>query len=96
MKELKEIAQKKIKRYLEITEKARETIYDINKNIKNNKNASQVIDMAERYFKDAKYYYKKGDFVTAFACVNYAHGWIDCGARLGLYKVPKGTGLFTE
>lgn len=93
---MKEITQKKIKRYLEITEKALETIYNINKNIKNNKDALEIIDMAERYFKDAKYYYKKEDFVTAFACVNYAHGWIDCGARLKLYKVPKGTGLFTE
>lgn len=93
---MKEITQNKIKRYLEITKKALETIYNINKNIKNNEKASEVIDMAERYFKDAQYYYKKGDFVTAFASVNYAHGWLDCGARLKLFKVPKGSGLFTE
>ena len=93
---MKEITREKIKKYLEITKKALETIYDINKNIKNDKKAMEVIDMAERYFRDAKHYAEKGDLVTAFASVNYAHGWLDCGARMKLYKVPKDTGLFTE
>jgi len=30
---------------------------------------------------------KKQDIVNAFACLNYAHGWLDCGARLGIFKV---------
>ena len=93
---MKEITQEKIRKYLEITKKALDTIYDMNKNIKNDKKAMEVIDMAERYFKDANHYYEKGDYVTAFASVNYAHGWLDCGARLGLYRVPKDSGLFTE
>ncbi len=35
----------------------------------------------------AKYierYTEEGDVVNAFACVNYAHGWLDAGARLGV------------
>ncbi|BAA30417.1 52aa long hypothetical protein [Pyrococcus horikoshii OT3] len=42
--------------------------------------------MARSYFEDAKYYYKKGDYVTAFAAINYAHGFIDAGVRLGVFK----------
>ena len=30
---------------------------------------------------------KKGDFVNSFAALNYAHGWIDSGVRLGIFKV---------
>ena len=93
---MKEITQEKIRKYLEITKKALETIYDINKDIKNNKKAMEVIDKAERYYKDAKHYYEKGDYVTAFASVNYAHGWLDCGARMKLFKVPKDSGMFSE
>ncbi|RLF89966.1 DUF357 domain-containing protein, partial [Thermococci archaeon] len=38
------------------------------------------------YYSDAEYYYKKGDYVTAFAALNYAHGFIDAGVRLGVFK----------
>jgi hypothetical protein len=33
--------------------------------------------------------------VTAFAALNYAHGWLDAGARLGLFDVGKDNVLFT-
>ncbi len=36
-----------------------------------------IIDMATRYYKDAKYYLSKGDFFTAFGCISYAHGLVD-------------------
>ncbi|KAA0002576.1 MAG: DUF357 domain-containing protein [Thermoplasmata archaeon] len=36
-----------------------------------------IIEMAVRYYKDAKYYFKKGDHFTAFGCINYAHGLLD-------------------
>ena len=29
----------------------------------------------------------KKDFVNAFAAVNYAHGWLDSGVRLGVFNV---------
>ena len=38
---------------------------------------------------------KKGDLVTAFAALNYAHGWLDAGARLGFFDVGKDNVLFT-
>ncbi len=40
-------------------------------------NDEQILDMAKRYYQDAKYYLEKKDFFTAFGCINYAHGLID-------------------
>ena len=56
--------------------------------------AEDFLDMAQRYYSDAKHFRKKGDFVNAFACLNYAHGWLDAGARLGLFDVGKDSRLF--
>ena len=38
---------------------------------------TQILEMAERYYQDAKFYLEKKDFFTAFGCINYAHGLID-------------------
>ena len=56
--------------------------------------AEDFLDMATRYFKDAKHFEEKGDLVTAFAALNYAHGWLDAGARIKLFKVTDNK-LFT-
>ena len=57
--------------------------------------AEDFFDMASRYFKDAIYFKnKKEDAVLAFAALNYAHGWLDAGARIGLFQV-KDSRLFT-
>ncbi len=49
--------------------------------------------MAERYFSDAKHFREQGNYVLSLAAVNYAHAWLDAGARIGLFKV-KDTELF--
>ncbi|MHC1609141.1 MAG: DUF357 domain-containing protein [Candidatus Methanofastidiosia archaeon] len=49
--------------------------------------AWDYLDMAKRYYSDADYYKQKGDYVTAFASLNYLHGFLDAGARLGVFKV---------
>lgn len=49
--------------------------------------ALEALDMAERYVSDAHHFHDKGDDVLAFAALNYAHGWLDAGARLGLFDV---------
>jgi len=36
-----------------------------------------LLDMASRYCTDAEYHLKKGDLMTAFGCINYAHGLLD-------------------
>lgn len=56
--------------------------------------ADDVLDMVERYVSDAEHFKKKNEYVNAFACLNYAHGWLDAGARLRLFNV-KDSRLFT-
>lgn len=51
--------------------------------------------MARSYYLDALHFMENGDAVNAFACINYAHGWLDCGARLGLFDVGENDRLFT-
>jgi hypothetical protein len=86
------IDEKKLKKYFEITEKA---LGKAKKSIskKNEKEALIILDMAQRYYDDAGYFESKEDHVNAFAAINYAHGWLDCGSKLGIFKV-KDTRLF--
>lgn len=57
--------------------------------------AEDFFDMASRYFSDARFFFdSKNDYVLAFAALNYAHGWLDAGARIGLFQV-KDSRLFT-
>jgi len=57
--------------------------------------AEDFLNMAKSYYNDALHFTQKGDLVNAFAAVNYAHGWIDAGARLGLFDVGLDDKLFT-
>jgi uncharacterized protein len=86
------ISDEHMSRYLEITTKALEMAKKAP--TQHPSEAQIIIDMAGRYVQDASYFLKKGDVVRAFAAVNYAHGWLDCGARLGLFLV-KDSKLFT-
>ena len=56
--------------------------------------AEEIIDMVSNYLSDSKYFEKKSDLVNAFAALNYAHGWLDSGARLGVFDVED-KNLFT-
>lgn len=88
---MKQITKQKLEKYLEITRKALAGV-KISKKLdkEEKKKAEDVLDMATRYFNDANFYYKKKeDYVTAFAAVNYAHAWLDSGARLGLLEVDE-------
>jgi len=57
--------------------------------------AADFLKMATSYYSDALHFRDNGDAVNAFAAVNYAHGWIDCGARLGLFDAGGDDRLFT-
>lgn len=87
-----EVTEEKIDKYLNLTNKALQKAKKA-MNSKRKKEAEIVYDMANRYFKDANYFKSKGMLVTAFAAINYAHGWLDSGSKLGLFKV-KDTRLF--
>ena len=57
--------------------------------------ANDFKDMAQRYFDDAKHFREKGDYVLAFGALNFAHGFLDAGARLGLFST-KTKGLLMD
>ena len=58
------------------------------------KQAEEIFRMVSDYLSDAKYFEKNGNFVNAFAALNYAHGWLDAGVRLEVFDVTDGK-LFT-
>jgi uncharacterized protein len=80
----KEVTKQKLEKYFKISEEALELA---KKNIAKKELAEDFLDMIERYIKDAKYFQEKGNFVTAFAALNYAHGWLDAGARAKIFDV---------
>jgi len=89
------ISKKKIEKYLDTTNKAMQNIsIGKKREIEWQKIAEEFLDMADRYYRDAVHYKNKGDLVTAFASVNYAHGWIDAGVRLGLFDAKEGSSEF--
>ena len=51
--------------------------YENVKEVKETKETGDVLDLARRYCQDTEYFLKKKDYVTAFGCINYAHGLID-------------------
>jgi len=51
------------------------------------KYAKEIFEMVENYLSDAKHFETKGDFVNAFAAINYVHGWLDAGVRLDVFDV---------
>lgn len=90
------ITEEKIDKYLDITKKALDKILiAAPERSYNKKLADDFLNMATSYYNDAKHFRESGDLVTAFAAVNYAHGWLDCGTRIGLFDVGGDDVLFT-
>lgn len=77
----------KLDKYFNITKEA----LDLAENAFDQERLSQAedfFDMARCYYNDASFFLEsKKDMVLAFAALNYAHGWLDAGARIGLFKV---------
>ena len=90
---MKEITTQKLKKYFSLTSTA---LKIAKKNIISGKEnyAKEIIEMVENYLSDAKHFEAKGNFVDAFAALNYAHGWLDAGVRLDVFNV-KDDKLFT-
>ena len=87
------ITKLKIEKYYQLTSKA---LAIAKKAISKGKEkqAKEIILMVECYLSDSKHFKEKGNYVDAYGCLNYAHGWLDCGARLKIFKV-KDNKLFT-
>jgi len=91
--ENKKVTIEKIEKYWEISSKALDIA---KKNITKGKEkeAEEIIKMVSCYLSDSHHFEKEGHYVNAFAAVNYAHGWLDSGARLKIFDVTD-TKLFT-
>ncbi|MDO8537546.1 MAG: DUF357 domain-containing protein [archaeon] len=89
--ELKE----KLKKYKSLTSKALKKIrLNYSLSLKEKKIAQDFIGMADAYFKDAKYFEKQKDLLTALAAFSYAHAWLDAGVRAGLLDAQGDDTLF--
>lgn len=87
------ITKSMLKKYREISETALEIA---NKNISKGKEkeSEKIIEMVRCYLGDSKYFEDNNDLINAYGAIYYAHGWIDCGARLKIFNV-KDDKLFT-
>ncbi len=90
------ITEAKLKKYFEVTGKALKKL-KLAAPSKTHLDmiAKDYLDMAQRYYDDAKHFEEKGDWINAFAALNYAHGWLDAGARIGVFDVDHDNILFT-
>ncbi len=93
---MNQISEEKVLKYLDTTRRALEKlIIAAPERSFNRRLAEDFLNMATSYYEDAKHFRESGDLINAFAAVNYAHGWLDCGARIGLFDVGQDDKLFT-
>lgn len=93
---MNQISEEKVLKYLDTTRRALEKlIIAAPERSFNRRLAEDFLNMATSYYEDAKHFRESGDLLNAFAAVNYAHGWLDCGARIGLFDVGQDDKLFT-
>ncbi|MCX6651277.1 MAG: DUF357 domain-containing protein [Methanomassiliicoccales archaeon] len=90
------ISKEHLGKYLAITKRALDKVkVAAPERSYNRKLAESFLEMARTYYADAVHFAEQGDYVNAFASVNYSHGWLDCGARIGLFDVDQDDQLFT-
>ena len=92
-KKINIVCKARIDKYRKLTEKA---LKIAEKSIAKGKEkeAKEILEMVSCYLSDSRYFEKKGHYVDAYGCLNYAHGWLDSGARLKIFNV-KDNKLFT-
>lgn len=82
-----QITQEKLMSYLRLTHQALQVVVRADKDRERLSEAEDVLDLSQRYYHDALHFKQQGKLVMAFTAVNYAHAFLDVGARLGLFKV---------
>lgn len=55
--------------------------------------AADYEEMARSYLADGNHFRESDDPVNALASFAYGHGWLDAGARMGLFAVPDDAGF---
>ena len=93
---MRTITDSKLEKYFSVTQRALNKVKIVApENTPFFSIAKDFLDMASNYFSDAKHFKEKEDYVLAFGSLNYAHGWLDAGARIGLFDVGHDNTLFT-
>ncbi|MFH1972519.1 MAG: DUF357 domain-containing protein [archaeon] len=88
MKKINLVCEARLKKYFSITKEAFKEAKKSKNRLPELKEAREdFLDMVERYVKDAEHFHKERHMINAFAALNYAHGWLDAGARIGLFDV---------
>ena len=86
----------RINKYLALTEKALDKVSVIGApDSEDYTKAQDILEMVGAYLSDSKYFLSEGRGDDAFAAINYAHGWLDCGVRLGYLDGKGDWQLFT-
>ena len=57
-------------------------------------NGENLFDMIQRYISDASYFLERENLVSPFGAIEYAHGLLDAGVYLELFKVKRNKELF--
>lgn len=82
---MNKITKEKLLKYFKITGEAIEKAKESGNRTKFDR--IDFLDMILRYYSDAEHFFSKDDYVNAFAALNYTHGWLDAGARIGIFDV---------
>jgi hypothetical protein len=90
------LTKEKLEKYFDVTGRALKKIKLSSPEKTHLNTASKdYLDMAQRYYNDAKHFFDNDDYINAFAALNYSHGWLDAGARIGIFDVGHDSVLFT-
>jgi len=90
---MSEDAETRVKKYITVVENAiaglivHENPVDTGK-----REVDTVLDLAERYLADAKYYCAKGEASVALASICYAEGLLDASRLLKFISIPGWSG----
>ena len=90
------VTLERINKYLDLTAKAVEKVSIIaDEGTEDHAKAEDILGMVNAYHSDANFFLTEGRGDDAFAAGNYAHGWIECGVRLGYLDGKGDWQLFT-
>lgn len=81
---MKEITKEKVEKYFKLS---KEAFAMASENIADAEKGKEILDFVSNYISDAEHFFGEDHYVNALAALSYAHGWLDCGARLGIFSV---------
>ena len=94
MTPLEATLRERVERYTAVTRAALAKVRPGKQQLGEEEAYRTFLDTAQRYFDDAGHFASQGNLVLALSALNYAHGWLDAGARLGIFEVEGDSRLF--